>query len=197
MKLPEIIGISGTNGAGKDTLAELRAAKQGARHVSASNILRTELDRRGLPHERENLRALGDEWRNQYGPAVLIAKTIEEYRASKDGEAQLGLTITSVRNPLEAEAILQAGGAMIWVDADRQIRYERITNRPGQRPEDKKTFEQFCAEEDTEMHPTNPDDPAVLNMSAVKEKSNVFVTNDFADIAQYEAYLIREFELDK
>ena len=34
VKLPEIIGISGTNGAGKDTLAALRREKEGAEHVS-------------------------------------------------------------------------------------------------------------------------------------------------------------------
>lgn len=55
MRLPEIIGISGTNGAGKDTLAALRHEKEGAEHVSLSDILRRELIARGITPERENL----------------------------------------------------------------------------------------------------------------------------------------------
>ena len=50
MKLPEIVGVAGTNAAGKDTLGELREQLQHAKFVSLSDILRRELDKRGLPH---------------------------------------------------------------------------------------------------------------------------------------------------
>lgn len=53
MRLPEIIGISGTNGAGKDTLAALRHEKEGAEHVSLSDILRRKLITRGITPERK------------------------------------------------------------------------------------------------------------------------------------------------
>lgn len=51
--MPEIIGISGTNGAGKDTLAALSHEKEGAEHVSLSDILRRELIACGITPERE------------------------------------------------------------------------------------------------------------------------------------------------
>lgn len=65
VKLPEIIGISGTNGAGKDTLAALRHEREGAEHVSLSDILRRELTMLGVPLERENLMNLSRQWRDE------------------------------------------------------------------------------------------------------------------------------------
>lgn len=59
--LPEIIGLAGTNGAGKDTLGDLRLSRHNARKVSLSDILRAEADKRGLPHERIHLSRISTE----------------------------------------------------------------------------------------------------------------------------------------
>lgn len=78
MRLPEIIGISGTNGAGKDTLAALRHEKEGAEHVSLSDILRRELIARGITPERENLMNLSRQWRDESGDyGILATRTIQ------------------------------------------------------------------------------------------------------------------------
>lgn len=189
MKLPAIVGIAGTNASGKDTLGELRSELTGAHMVSLSNILREELDRRGITHERKNLGALGDEWRNEFGFGVLAQKTIDAYLASGN---QKGLSLTSIRHPEEARVIQQHGGIIIWIDADRRVRYDRINSRPVDRIEDRVTFEEFCVQEDTEMLPNETN---TMDMSAVKALADVFIDNNFASPEQYRQYLIGEFEL--
>lgn len=193
MKLPEIVGIAGTNASGKDTLGHLRAKLANAKMVSLSDILRRELDRRGLPHEREILRRVGDEWRTAEGPQVLAVRTIDLYNGEKAEQGYRGLTVTSIRNAEEARAIQQAGGKIIWVDADRHVRYERIRRRNLGRPEDQKTYEQFVAEEETELNPTEGD--TLLNMGAVRNIADITIINEFSTVKDYEDYLIKEFEL--
>jgi dephospho-CoA kinase len=193
MKLPEIVGVAGTNASGKDTLGELRASIQNAKFVSLSDIIRRELDERGLSHERENLRALGGEWRSQEGLGVLADKTIALYESEKVEKGYNGLTLTSIRQPKEVEVIQAAGGIVIWIDADPHVRYERTQKRGLNRPEDKKTFEQFVAEEEAEMRPS-PEN-GLLDMGGVRDAADITIINEFDSVEQYEDYLKKEFEL--
>ncbi len=82
-KLPEIIGLAGTNGAGKDTLGDLRFSRQGARKVSLSDILRAEADKRNLSHERKNLGAISTEWGSKLGAGALSTMTIRNFNDSR------------------------------------------------------------------------------------------------------------------
>jgi cytidylate kinase len=194
MKLPEIIGIAGTNASGKDTLGILRFEIQKAKMVSLSDILRLELDKRGLSHERINLRELGDEWRAESGSGVLADKTIEEY-LKVSTEDRHGLSIVSVRHPEEAKSIQNAGGIIIWVDADRLVRYNRIHSREIDRIEDKVTFEQFCIQEDAEMIP-EPGHESSLRGAAVRSLANVFIENNYGSVDEYKDFLVKEFEIN-
>ena len=194
MKLPEIVGVAGTNASGKDTLGALRATLQNAKFVSLSDILRHELDLQGLPHERENLRSLGNKWRSEGGAGVLVDKSVALYNEEKATMRYGGLTLTSIRHPKEAEAIQARGGVVIWIDADLKVRYDRIQKRNLGRPEDQKTFEQFVAEENIEMQST-PGNEASPNMSAVRDIADVKVINDYDTLEEYEAFLKKEFEL--
>lgn len=194
MKLPKIIGIAGTNGAGKDTLGELLAERCGYKFVSVSDILREELTKQGIPHEREHMRALSTRWADEHGPAVLSLKTIEAYVIEEEAEGHLGLAIGSIRRPAEAEAIQQEGGLILWVDADRQTRYKRLQSSNRGRDEDVQTFEEWSAQEDIEMTALNGD-PSALNMGGVRDIANILVENNFATQDTYRDYLIKEFEL--
>lgn len=195
MKLPEIVGVAGTNASGKDTLGALRHSLQNAKFVSLSDILRHELDIRGLTHERKNLHTLGNEWRSEGGPGVLVDKSIQLYNEEKTRLRYNGLTITSIRHPKEAEAIQAAGGIVMWIDADPHIRYERVQKRNIGRPEDQKTFEQFIEEENAEMQHLEGDENS-LNMAGVRDIADLNLINDFETVDDYEAYLKQEFELN-
>ena len=95
----KIIGVGGTNGSGKDTLAGI-LVEQGWLFVSVSNILREELERRKAPIERENLRSLSAEWRRKHNAGHLIDKAVEIFDSQK--HEYNDLVISSLRNFGEA-----------------------------------------------------------------------------------------------
>lgn len=165
-----IIGLSGTNGSGKDTVAEV-LAKHGFFVASATEMLEEELKKRGLAPERENKRLVGDEWRRE-NIAAIVDKAIEQAKATGHDK----LVVGSLRNPGEADRVHALGGKVVWVDADPQVRYERIKSANRGRVEDNKTYEQFLAEEQDEM--SHYGDESTLNMSGVKAIADVFLTND-------------------
>lgn len=194
MKLPKIVGIAGTNGAGKDTLGELLAEYAGYKFVSVSDILRAELTKQNIPHEREHMSNLSTKWAREHGPGVLSIKTIEAFVAEEEAEGHKGLVIGSIRRPAEAEAVQQEGGTVFWIDADREIRYKRLQANARGRVTDVLSFAEWVAEEDREMHP-NTNDPTVLNMAATKDACDRVILNNFATREEYVEYLIKEFEL--
>ncbi len=194
MELPEIVGIAGTNGAGKDTFAELLAAALNYKNTSTSDLLRTELDKKGLPHTRENMRALSTRLRRESGNGVLGTMLIERYFAEKEQAGREGLIITSMRHPAIAEAIKQKGGIVIWVDGDRRARYDRVRLAARGRPDDLVTYEEFYLQEDAEMQPAGGDKNAV-NMGGVKEAADIVIENNFPTKEEYERFLAEKFTL--
>lgn len=171
----KIIGMSGTNGSGKDTLGEILAEKHGYLFISVSDLLRIECRKRDLEVSRENLRTISAEWRREYGLGVLVDKAVE----FAEHQGRPGVVASPMRNVGEAQHLQDIGGTLIWVDADPQLRYGRIQqgNR-GRAGEDDKTYEQFQAEEAAEMHPSDPNDPSVLNMAGVKALADFTLINE-------------------
>lgn len=112
---------------------------------------------------------------------ILIDKAVDEYRTLNKRYA--GLAVSSLRNPGEADELHRLGGRLIWIDADLKVRYQRIESRL-RGPEDHKSYEQFLQEEQIEMHHHGNDDTA-LNMSAVKAKADIFITNDSNDLEEF------------
>jgi dephospho-CoA kinase len=171
----QIIGLSGTNGSGKDTVGLLLAKKYNFLFISVTDMLREECRVRNLPIERENLRTISAEWRRESGLGVLVDKALEVFNRSQESYA--GLVMASIRNPGEVDRIHELRGLLIWVDADPQVRYERITgSNRGRGEEDVKTFDEFRAEEAAEMNQSG--DAATLNMSAVRELADVVLLNE-------------------
>lgn len=171
----QIIGISGTNGAGKDTVGLKLQEEHGYLFVSVTDVLRAELKRQGFPADREHLRELSASWRRQFGYGVLIDRAMDVYY-SKPRDKYKGVVIASLRNPHEVDRIHELGGEVWWLDADPLLRFERIKANAAVRArpeEDEKTYKEFLAEERAEMFPTG--DEATLNMSGVKAKADVFV----------------------
>lgn len=194
MSRPVIIGLSGTNGSGKDTVGHILAGKYGYLFVSVTDLLRAEAGRRGQAVEREVLRTISAEWRRELGLGVLVDKAVAEYQAVKDKYE--GVVMASLRNPGEADRVHDFGGTVVWIDADPHTRYDRIqTNAAtrGRAEEDDKTYEQFLAEEQAEMHQSG--DAATLNMAGVKAKADIFLANDGADLLVLEQSIKRALSL--
>jgi len=192
-----IIGLSGTNGAGKDAVGELLAARHNYLFISVTELLRNEARRRGLPVERIHLREISAEWRRESGLAVLVDRAYEQYQKVADEYA--GVVMSSLRNPAEADRVHELGGTVVWVDADPRLRYDRIQanaasrNRSG---EDDKTFEQFQAEEAAEMNAQAGGDAATLDTFAVKARSDLTINNDAATLDELNRKLEAAFGLE-
>lgn len=177
--MPKIIGVAGTNGAGKDSIGEMLAESQGWLYVSISDILRRGLEEQGLAIERDNLRNLSAKWRRESGLGVLIDKALEAYKKAGGNKKYQGLAIASLRNPGEAERVHELGGKVVWVDADPKVRYERIVSRLRSN-EDRKTYKEFLAEEQAEMQHSG--DEATLSISAVKDLADIPLENNGNDL---------------
>lgn len=171
----KLIGLAGTNGAGKDSVGEILVNTYNYLFISVSDLLRDEAARRGQPVEREVLRSISAEWRRQHGLGVLIDKAIEQFEDQGGAEEFDGLVVASIRNPGEVDRIHELGGKLVWVDADPKLRYDRIFSRQRTK-EDAKTFEEFLAEEKAEME--HDGDAATLSMIDVKRGHDILVIND-------------------
>lgn len=184
----KIYGLSGTNGAGKDTVGDA-LAEQGWLFVSVSDMLREEAAKRGLPVERDTLRTISAQWRRELGLGALIDKSVEHFK-TQDSNYK-GLVMSSLRNPGEVIRVHELGGKVIWVDADPQVRYQRIYSRQ-RSAEDSKTFEQFLSEEQAEM--SHSGDEATLNMAKVKDKADIFLQNNGNDVEVFKKIALKQVQ---
>ena len=186
----KLIGLSGTNGSGKDTVGQILADKHNFLFISMTDMLREEALSRKLDTSREVLRTISAEWRRESGLGVLINKSVVYYEKQGGYNRYAGLVVASLRNPGENDRVHDLGGKVIWIDADPKIRYERITSR--QRADDQITYEEFLEHEQAEM--SHSGDSATLSMGDVKEKADEFLTNEFDNIADLEQAIARLVE---
>lgn len=186
----KLLGLAGTNGAGKDTVAEILADKHNFLFISVSDLLRDELQQRGLPAERENLRELSAEWRREFGLGVLIDKAVELYEQKGGNDTYDGLVVSSIRNPGEIDRIHDFGGELLWIDADVKVRFDRITSR--NRVDDPQTLEEFEKQQMAEMQHSG--DEATLSMGDVMKRADKVFMNNHGDLGALDLAIIEELE---
>ena len=162
-----LIGITGTNGSGKGAVVEYLVSTKNFSHYSARAFIREELERRRLPMNRDTTRAVANDLRREHGPAHLVECMFKE--ASQDTNA----VMESIRTIGEAEFLKTHGAQILAVDAERKIRYDRITIRNSET--DSVSFEEFCAQEDREMASSDPWD---MNVFGVMQLANARIENN-------------------
>ncbi|HYE23327.1 MAG TPA: AAA family ATPase [Candidatus Paceibacterota bacterium] len=163
-----IIGVTGTNGAGKGTLPEYLAERHGFTHYSARAFIIEEIERRGLPVDRTSMNMVANDLRKTHGPECVV-KALYERAQEKGGDA----IIESVRALGEARFLKEHGAFVVAIDADRMVRYERITKRASET--DRVSFEEFCMQEDREMAQEADYD---MNVRGVMAMADYTLTND-------------------
>ena len=144
-----IIGLTGTNGSGKDTVAEYLEKNKDYRHYSLSDELRRELEKRGVAAVRENLIRIGTELRGSEGSSVLAKRVMENFVPGEN------YVVTSIRHPDEIVELKKLGGFfMVSVDAPAGTRFERLRRRA--RKGDPRSLEELLEMEKTESQTSGP-----------------------------------------
>ncbi len=147
-----IIGITGTLSAGKGTIVDYLIKKKGFKHFSARAFLIQELEKRGLPTERDHIQMMGDTLRRERSLGYVIEELLKQAK-SYGGNS----VIESIRNVGEIQVLRKYGKKSFFlfaVDADAKLRYERAVKRKSST--DNISFEKFLDQEQFESHPANP-----------------------------------------
>lgn len=163
-----VLGITGTNGAGKGTIVEYLVNKKAFSHLSASGLITQEIINREMPVNRDSMIKVGNDLRSKFGAAYIIEELLR--RAQSQGGNTI---IESIRTLGEAKKLKEVGGLLVAVDADQKLRYKRILFRGGSK--DGVSFEEFAQQEKGEME---SDDPNKQNLLACKKEADYLIENN-------------------
>lgn len=136
-----LIGLTGTNGAGKGEVAAY-FGKKGYAYFSLSDLIREELIKKGKEVTRSNLIKMGNELREKGGYDILARLVMKKLKDKA--------VIDSIRNPKEVEYLRkQKSFILVAVDAPVDLRYQRAKKRG--RVESASTLHDFIKKEAEEM----------------------------------------------
>ncbi len=165
-----ILGITGTNGAGKGTVVDYLVKNKGFTHYSNSGYISEELKKRNMELSRSNMRLVGNEFREKYGPGFLTEIALKE--AEEAGVKNV--VNEAIRSVGEAEKIKEAGGFLLAVDADRKLRYDRIFKRKSGK--DMVDYDTFVEQEERELD--GAEGSYDMNIKSVMEMADAVIYND-------------------
>lgn len=163
-----LIGITGTDGAGKGSVVQYLVDKKSFTHYSSRAIIMEHIPA-GVEATRNQTRLTANALRAEFGNDVIVKKSLE--KMSADGVENA--VIESIRALAEAETLKLAGGILLAVDANPELRYERVQGRRSET--DKVSYEQFLAHEELEK---NDPDPNGMQKAKVMEMADHTITNN-------------------
>lgn len=164
-----IIGVTGTDGAGKGTVVEYLVKHHGFKLYHGRTLILEEIKKQGLPTDRAHMRLVGNDLRKRYGNDFIVRVSLDRARESGDER----VVIDSLRAVAEAETLKNNGGILLAIDADQVLRFERVQGRRSE--SDQVTFEQFIEHEDLEA---NDPDPHGMQKRQVMAMADHTIYND-------------------
>lgn len=164
-----IIGITGSDGAGKGTVVEYLTEAHGYAHYSSRSFILEHIARAGLEPTRNQMRLTANELRKTYGNDFVVRQAYEA--AERDGVSRA--VIESIRALAEAEYLKERGGILLAVDADQALRYGRVQARRSE--SDQVSFAEFQEHEALER---NDPDPNGMQKAAVMARADHTIFND-------------------
>lgn len=168
-----IIGITGTLGAGKGTIVDYLVQEKGFVHFSVRGFITEEINRQGLPVNRDSMVTVANKLRADHSPSYIIDQLYEQ--ALFTGK---NCIIESIRTPGEVESLREKGNFLLFaVDADPLLRYDRIVMRNSET--DRISYKTFISNEEREMQ---SNDPAKQNIGKCIEQADItFYNNSSVD----------------
>lgn len=161
-----VVGIAGRLASGKGTVCKYILETYHADKTRSSDPLRATLDIFSVPQTRESLDALSTFLRSTYGEDV-IAKAMVKFLGQSPKEIVI---FDGMRRLVDVEAIRAFEHSLfIFVDANKDIRYERSIKRNENVGDDTMTAEDFFAKD--------IDEPQ-QQIEALKEYADVVIHND-------------------
>jgi dephospho-CoA kinase len=138
-----IIGLAGEMASGKGTVAEYIIKKYNGKIFRFSTILRDILKRLHLEEARENLQKLSTILRENFGQDVLSSAIAKEVKGSEDKI----LVMDGVRRSSDIKFLKDFSGfKLVYIEADAEKRFQRISVRGENIDDNSKIFEQFKEE---------------------------------------------------
>lgn len=161
-----IIGLIGQAGCGKGTVADYLRESYGAAYIRFSAILVQTLDLLAIEHSRDNLVRLSEALRQTFGDDALSFAIQQHALNAKEPI----VVIDGIRRPgdiMPLEPLPQF--QLVAIEADANLRFERMKKRGEKSSESGMTWEQFLAEEQRSTEVTIP---------PVMERADVHITNN-------------------
>lgn len=175
-----VVAVVGLAGTGKSEVVRLITARRPCTAIYFGGVVIDEVERRGLEVNQTNERAVREELRATHGMAAMAVLSLAKIRAALDrGEDVL---IDGLYSLAEYETLTEAGLPLVTiaVHADRNVRAERLANRPV-RP---LTRAEMDARDDAEIRKLDKAPPIVL------ADHHILNNGDLAALAERVATLI-------
>jgi len=164
-----IIGITGTLGAGKGTIVEYLVQEKGFVHFSVRGFITEEINRQGLPVNRDTMVTTANKLRATHSPSYIIDQLYEQALLTNKN-----CIIESIRTPGEVASLREKGNfVLIAVDADPLLRYDRIVMRNSET--DSISYATFIENEQREMQSNDPNKQNIGN--CIEQADIVFYNN--------------------
>lgn len=169
-----LIGLSGTFAGGKDTLAKRLEGQY--THVPTGDIVRKVAMREYGSIERDVLQKTATRYRHEHGAGYFVETAINE--------SPRPLIISGIRSLGEAQAVRDAGGVIVYIDAPAEVRYERMKLR-NRDAEVELSLEEFIRQEEKELV-GDLEDMSAFNMREIGRCADITIQNDSTVEAFYE-----------
>ncbi len=157
-----IIGLVGQIACGKGAAKKYLAQKYNIEDCRFSTPLRDVVKRLDISESRENLQKISTVLRGAFGED-LLAKVIAKDASNLDSDIVI---VDGVRRMADIKYLKDLPNFyLIRVDADPQIRYERMKNRNENAGDKDKTYEQFLADQNNEAE---KEIPVVMDFAKLK-----------------------------
>jgi len=142
-----IIALTGKIASGKEETKKHLINKYNAQGVAFSGMLRDVLQRINVPIERKNLQTLSTILRNNFGEDLLARNIVED---AKKMESEI-VVMDGVRRLIDISYAKKFDGfVLVSIDADVNLRYERMKNRNQNVGDDKKSLQDFLKDHESE-----------------------------------------------